>query len=177
MWSLGRIIPHPEVTRVYIGSFWEEPYQHDFFENLFTKEQMDLFEDINQLPANNLLQKINNLVRRAKECKALARLISYLQKESDVWVQSAVKQEILIDKLPEIFEEVIIKYNIPKIDLPQIDRFTDVIRNKKLKKLPKFEQKKFTAVDKVLSKDMPEIMKAFLQYQKQISQELEVSPS
>ena len=95
MWSLGRIIPHPEVTRVYIGSFWEEPYQHDFFENLFTKEQMDLFEDINQLPANNLLQKINNLVRRAKECKALARLISYLQKESDVWVQSAVKQEIL----------------------------------------------------------------------------------
>jgi len=35
MWSLGKVIKTPEVMRVYIGSFWNEPYQNKDNENLF----------------------------------------------------------------------------------------------------------------------------------------------
>ena len=26
MWSLGKVVKTPEVMRVYIGSFWDQPY-------------------------------------------------------------------------------------------------------------------------------------------------------
>ena len=29
MWSLGKVLGTPEVARVYIGSFWDEPYQNE----------------------------------------------------------------------------------------------------------------------------------------------------
>ena len=28
MWSLGKVIQTPEVSRVYVGSFWEQPLQN-----------------------------------------------------------------------------------------------------------------------------------------------------
>ena len=35
MWSLGKVINTPEVTRVYVGSFWEQPYKNTEFARLF----------------------------------------------------------------------------------------------------------------------------------------------
>ena len=35
MWSLGKVINTPEVTRVYVGSFWEHPYKNTEFARLF----------------------------------------------------------------------------------------------------------------------------------------------
>lgn len=29
MWALGKAIDCPEVPRVYVGSFWDQPYQND----------------------------------------------------------------------------------------------------------------------------------------------------
>ena len=28
MWSLSRILGNPEVSRIYVGSFWNQPLQH-----------------------------------------------------------------------------------------------------------------------------------------------------
>lgn len=38
MWSLGRVIKNPEVTRVYLGSFWDQPLRYDYFKDLFAVE-------------------------------------------------------------------------------------------------------------------------------------------
>jgi EH domain-containing protein 1 len=29
MWSLGKVLKSPEVLRVYIGSFWDQPLMYD----------------------------------------------------------------------------------------------------------------------------------------------------
>jgi hypothetical protein len=29
MWSLGKVIKSPEVLRVYIGTFWDQPLQYE----------------------------------------------------------------------------------------------------------------------------------------------------
>ncbi len=29
MWSLGKVVKSPEVLRVYIGSFWDQPLMYD----------------------------------------------------------------------------------------------------------------------------------------------------
>ncbi|PIK36646.1 putative EH domain-containing protein 3-like [Apostichopus japonicus] len=50
MWSLGKVLQTPEVTRVYIGSFWDKPLQHDHNRKLFEDEAKDLFKDLQCLP-------------------------------------------------------------------------------------------------------------------------------
>ncbi len=43
MWSLGKVLDTPEVVRVYIGSFWDNPYVHTGCMDLFKSEEHDLF--------------------------------------------------------------------------------------------------------------------------------------
>ena len=63
MWSLGKVVPTPEVMRVYIGSFWNQPYHNQENIKLFEAEQADLIKDLHQLPRNAAVRKINELVR------------------------------------------------------------------------------------------------------------------
>ena len=69
MWSLGKVIKTPEVTRVYIGSFWDQPLQIDDNRKLFEAEENDLFSDIQGLPRNAALRKLNDLIKRARLAK------------------------------------------------------------------------------------------------------------
>ena len=41
MWSLGKVLGTPEVSRVYIGSFWDQPLRYDMNRKLFEAEEQD----------------------------------------------------------------------------------------------------------------------------------------
>lgn len=69
MWSLGKIINTPEVVRVYIGSFWSQPLHIAENRKLFEAEEQDLFKDIQSLPRNAALRKLNDLIKRARLAK------------------------------------------------------------------------------------------------------------
>lgn len=69
MWSLGKVMNTPEVARVYIGSFWDQPLHFDMNRRLFELEEMDLFNDIQTLPRNAVLRKLNDLIKRARLAK------------------------------------------------------------------------------------------------------------
>eukprot|EP00061_Rhincodon_typus_P016404 g44601.t1 len=69
MWSLGKIINTPEVIRVYIGSFWSQPLLIAENRKLFEAEEQDLFRDIQSLPRNAALRKLNDLIKRARLAK------------------------------------------------------------------------------------------------------------
>ena len=66
MWSLGKVLATPEVSRVYIGSFWTEPLRFDMNRKLFEAEEQDLFADLQSLPRNAALRKLNDLIKRAR---------------------------------------------------------------------------------------------------------------
>ncbi len=42
MWSLGRVTPAPESARVYIGSFWDEPFRNDGNRRLLEDEEEEV---------------------------------------------------------------------------------------------------------------------------------------
>jgi hypothetical protein len=66
MWSLGKILNTPEVPRVYIGSFWNQPLVHTTNQLLFEIEEQDLFRDLQSLPRNAALRKLNDFIKRAR---------------------------------------------------------------------------------------------------------------
>lgn len=69
MWSLGKVLNTPEVARVYIGSFWDSPLHFDMNRKLFELEEQDLFNDLQSLPKNAALRKLNDLIKRARLAK------------------------------------------------------------------------------------------------------------
>lgn len=69
MWSLGKVIKTPEVARVYIGSFWDQPFFHQDNKKLFEMEENDLFKDLESLPRSMTVRKINDVVKRARSLK------------------------------------------------------------------------------------------------------------
>lgn len=71
MWSLGKVLNTPEVARVYIGSFWDQPLRYDANRKLFEAEEQDLFNDIQSLPRNAALRKLNDLIKRARLAKVI----------------------------------------------------------------------------------------------------------
>lgn len=75
MWSLGKIINTPEVVRVYIGSFWSHPLLIPDNRKLFEAEEQDLFKDIQSLPRNAALRKLNDLIKRARLAKVGPRTL------------------------------------------------------------------------------------------------------
>lgn len=77
MWSLGKVINTPEVARVYIGSFWDQPLQIDENRKLFECEASDLFNDIQTLPRNAALRKLNDFIKRARLAKVCKNFLIF----------------------------------------------------------------------------------------------------
>lgn len=89
MWSLGKVIQTPEVIRVYIGSFWDQPLIKDDFRELFHLEQNDLFEDIRTLPKNAALRKLNDFIKRSRSAIVILCFnFNYLDKLSHCFFSS-----------------------------------------------------------------------------------------
>ena len=76
MWSLGKVLMTPEVSRVYIGSFWDKPLNYDSMRKLFELESQDLFKDLQSLPKNSALRKLNDLIKRARSAKVNNRFFN-----------------------------------------------------------------------------------------------------
>ena len=74
MWSLSRILGNPEVSRIYVGSFWNQPLQHSANRELFEVEQDDLFDDLQNLPKFATVRRLNDLIKRAKAVKVFPSL-------------------------------------------------------------------------------------------------------
>ena len=51
----------PEVARVYVGSFWDEPLKNLDNAELFEKEEKDLMKDLAVLPRQSAVRKINDV--------------------------------------------------------------------------------------------------------------------
>uniref|UniRef100_G3N8N6 EH-domain containing 4 n=2 Tax=Gasterosteus aculeatus TaxID=69293 RepID=G3N8N6_GASAC len=131
MWSLGKVINTPEVVRVYLGSFWAKPLQNSENRRLFEAESQDLFKDIQSLPRNAALRKLNDLIKRARLAKVHAYIISYLKKEMPSLFGREKKKEELISRLPEIYCILQREHHISPGDFPNVAKMQAVIKGQR----------------------------------------------
>eukprot|EP00536_Pseudo-nitzschia_multiseries_P008432 jgi/Psemu1/319388/estExt_fgenesh1_pm.C_2140001 len=158
LWSLGKTMSSPEVTRVYVGSFWQEPLKSMDNSELFEMEEKDLMKDLAILPRQSAVRKINELVKRIRKVKTLAYIISYLKQQMPSLVGKEKKQNKLITDLPNVFRTILKKYNLAPGDFPEIAAFSSKLRESKFSEFNTLSQKQIDALDDVLNKDIPALM-------------------
>ncbi|KAH9607232.1 hypothetical protein KSS87_021296 [Heliosperma pusillum] len=161
MWSLGKVLNTPEVTRVYIGSFNDVPSNETAAANpmgqdLFIKEQNDLIADLKDIPKNACNRRVNEFVKRARAAKVHALIISHLKKEMPILIGKAKAQETLINNL-----DVQREFHLPAGDFPDVDNFREVLMDYNIDKFEKLRPKLIQTVDDMLSNDIPELLKNF----------------
>jgi len=159
MWALGKVMLTPEVARVYLGSFWEKPLQNTEQEALLTSEMEDLFKDIQSLPQNAVLRRINELVKRARSVKVHAYIVHYLRKQLPYTWGRREKQRKLIDRLEREFLMCARRYELPKGDFPGISSYRNALLEiKDLTEISKLDKRMVKEMDKVFAVDIPELL-------------------
>ena len=163
MWSLGKVVNTPEVLRVYVGSFWDQPYADPGKSNteLFDREANDLLSDLRSLPRNSAIRKINELIKRCRQSKTHALLVSHLKSKMPGWFGKEKKQQKMLDNLVDEFREVQRKYSLPPGDFPNVQRFREQLQGGgyTLDKFPSLKAKMIEQMDHVLSVEIPTLMR------------------
>ena len=160
MWSIGKVVKTPEVMRVYVGSFWDQPLMCEDNAQLFEMEEADLMRDLKDLPRNSAVRKINELVKRMRACKVHAYIISHLKEQMPYLMGSAKKQKELIANLGDVFKTVLKKYNLAAGDFPEIENFRSILKEKDFTKFNALKPKLVDEIDSVMGVDFPRLMDA-----------------
>jgi EH domain-containing protein 1 len=158
MWSLGKVLNTPEVSRVYIGSFWSEQLHYDTNRKLFELEELDLFKDLQSLPRNATLRKLNDLIKRARLAKVHAFIISQLRKEMPSMFGKDSKQKALIKDLPRIYETIAREHEISPGDFPKVEVMQEMLANHDFKTFHALKDRLVQTVDDMLSNDISKLM-------------------
>ncbi|XP_066517290.1 EH domain-containing protein 2 [Hoplias malabaricus] len=158
MWTLGKVFRTPEVLRVYIGSFWSAPLRKTDNRRLFEQEEEDLFADIQNLPRNSALRKLNDLVKRARLVRAHAFIISFLKEEMPLVFRRDNKKRDLIYDLPIIFSRIQQLHQIPPGDFPDCAKMQEQLMNHDFTKFKALKPKLMANLDDFLTTDIAKLM-------------------
>nr|CAB3468838.1 unnamed protein product [Digitaria exilis] len=165
MWSLGKVLNTPEVSRVYIGSFNDKPVNESAVgplgKELFEREQDDLLSDLKDIPKKACDRRINEFVKRARAAKIHAYIIGHLKKEMPTMMGKAKAQQRLTDNLQDEFAKVQREYHLPAGDFPYVEHFKEVLSGYSFDKFEKVKPKMIQAVDDMLGYDIPELLQNF----------------
>jgi len=158
LWSLGKTMSSPEVARVYVGSFWQEPLQNLDNAELFEMEEKDLMKDLAVLPRQSAVRKINELVKRIRKVKTLAYIIGHLKSQMPAVMGKEKKQKKLIADLPNVFRTILKKHNLAAGDFPDITAFSQKLAETKFSEFNTLSQNKLDELEHALTVDIPKLM-------------------
>jgi len=158
MWSLGKVINTPEVMRVYISSFWDNEYFNKENSKLFDAEKRDLLEDLLSLPRNSAIRKVNELVKRSRNVRVHALILSHLKGKMPALFGKESTQNSLITNLPKEFEEIQKNYKLPPGDFPDVDKYRQRLMDKNFSNFPKYSERLMNVMEDVLTRDLPLLM-------------------
>ncbi|KAJ3149400.1 hypothetical protein HDU89_003762 [Geranomyces variabilis] len=169
MWSLGKVLQTPEVTRVFIGSFWDGPRGYPDLADLLATEEKDLLNDLRTLPRNAIVRRINEIVKRTRMAKVHALIVSHLRNEMPGFFGKKDKQDGLIANLESEFMKLERLHGLVPGDFPDPDKFRETLSMFKIERFPKMDKKMMALCDEALSVDFPKLMHQYPQSQPQIA--------
>lgn len=164
LWSLGKVVQTPEVMRVYIGSYWDKPYEHTDMEKLFEVEKADLIGDLKSLPRHSAIRKVNEFVKRARRAKTHALICEHLRGQFG-WFGHDAKQKDLLANIQKHFQEIASKYGLAPGDFPNPQKFCNIIKNFPISKFKRLRKRDEAALDSMLSNEVPGLLRGMEQFE------------
>ncbi|XP_036729597.1 EH domain-containing protein 3 isoform X2 [Balaenoptera musculus] len=125
---------------------------------LFEAEEQDLFRDIQSLPRNAALRKLNDLIKRARLAKVHAYIISSLKKEMPSVFGKDNKKKELVNNLAEIYGQIEREHQISPGDFPNLKRMQDQLQAQDFSKFQPLKSKLLEVVDDMLAHDIAQLM-------------------
>merc|ERR1712216_508065 len=159
MWNLQKVMDTPEITRVYIGSFWDEPLQIDEMKSLFEDEQTEVYNDLAQLPRQCSGRKVNDMIKRARLLKVHVHLLDYLYESLPMFGQ-AERQRELINELPAVYKEVASRRGLSLGDFPPVEFMQRKLSTVSFGQFRKLDNRMIGALDHMLAEEMPKLCSA-----------------
>ena len=161
MWSLGKTIKCPEAVRVYIGSFWDQPYQFSEWKELFEHEQFELFQDLKTLPQMSASRKINDFSKRTKMAKAHALVLAELRRQMPTmsFFKERKKQEI-IENLENIYRRIQTEHDISAGDFPNPTIMKEKLGVLDWSRFRDAKKRDVEKLDKMLNSDLANLISA-----------------
>lgn len=156
---MGKIFRGAEVTRIYVGSFNDEPVKHEEqFGSLFKKDHALLLEQLNELPSLCCMRKVNDMVKRIRLNVVHACVLGSLRAKMPVFYGGESARINLIKNLGIVFEEVKNTYHLSDGDFPNIDEFRAVLQRMDFYTFPTIDRKNLNSLQDMLSIDIPHIL-------------------
>ncbi|RXG67547.1 Epidermal growth factor receptor substrate 15-like 1 [Armadillidium vulgare] len=125
---------------------------------LFEAEEQDLFADLQSLPRNAALRKLNDLIKRARLAKVHAYIISELKKEMPSVFGKDSKKKELIKNLGTIYEKIQREHQISPGDFPDLKRMQDQLQHHDFTKFNPLKQRLLDNVDRMLAEEIAKLM-------------------
>lgn len=132
--------------------------RYDGNRRLFEDEEQDLFRDLQSLPRNAALRKLNDLIKRARLAKVHAYIIAELRKEMPSVFGKESKKKDLIKNLGQIYDRLQKEHQISPGDFPEIKKMQEVLANQDFAKFHSLKPHLLDAVDKMLAIDIARLM-------------------
>ncbi len=130
-WGLAPLINVTEPPRVYVGSFWGQPFRADINQRLFLQEEESLLHDMHHVVQNRVVNKIAFIRQHAILVKIHALLVDryaavFNNRKSILSDNEAVMADIIEnpDK-HHIFQSVITDGRVSKYDIPDAEVYKD----------------------------------------------------
>jgi EH domain-containing protein 1 len=158
MWSLGKVVDTPEVSRVYIGSFWDEPLSNDEQRKLFESEENDLYTCLAQLPRGAAVRKLNDLIKRARLAKVHAYILDTLNKKMPAMFGKEKEKAKLIKELTTVYTEIAKERMLPMGDFPDPRMMQEKLSSQDFSKFKRLDKIKMANLESMLAVDIPKLL-------------------
>jgi len=140
-WNLSNLIDATEPPRVYVGSFWDQPYRAGTFHLLFSEEKADLIHELTEIiPAQALDKKVASLIRRAKDVFVHAIIIGGMRQDLPMLFGKDKAKRKAIDDLQKTFEKVAAQYKMNWHDFPSVSVYRQFLERLDLETFPSLEK-------------------------------------
>ena len=123
-WSLAPLINVTEPPRVYVGSYWEKPFQPGTQHQLFLAEEVALLNDIYKVEDNRVENKVAFIRSHAILVKIHALLVdkylSTFERKHSIFTSDEALLQDIVDNPGSynIFQSVLARSRVSKYDLP-----------------------------------------------------------
>ena len=126
---------------------------------LLEREKHDLMAELTNLPANAVVRRINDLIKRARSVKVHAYIIHYLKKQMPYVIGRSEKQKRLVARLDKEFVACARRYNLPLGDFPNVDQYRRMLSElKDISDFKRLDKNLVYEMDRVLTHDIPMLL-------------------